>query len=388
MIKLKRFFVLSLSVMFISAPVAHIFAANAENSSQSGKLDGISSQLNSKKKELDKLKSEERRIAGEISRLKKNEKRASARKKKLAEELSALKRKASETKRKYDSLETARKMLAGDLSGVFVLYGMQKHFYSDYYGGFELSDELLIKSALKNKHAVLKKMSGESAKVNEDLQKMGQTNSELKSKTEDLDKKLSSYKSEYKEKNSELKKSRERQAVLAKEVSELQKSARELTKLVSQLQPRDNTKKTDETELPIKRNSLPWPAEGNIISHFGKEMVPELKTWIVRDGIRIATSGRRTVSSVMEGKVIYAGKFRGYGNVVIIDHEKGFFTIYGMLSRIDVSDGQKVAALTVVGLSGTDVQTVKSGMSDDTAVYFEIRKGVKAVDPMRWLRNK
>jgi len=125
-----------------------------------------------------------------------------------------------------------------------------------------------------------------------------------------------------------------------------------------------------------------------VISRYGREEVPLLKTWIVREGIRIRTEGRVPVVPVMEGKVIYAGPFRTYGNVVIVDHEKGFFTIYGLLSRIDVAKGQAVGAAAQLGLAGEDTQAVSSGRrSAGSAVYFEIRKGDRALDPVKWLRN-
>jgi septal ring factor EnvC (AmiA/AmiB activator) len=133
---------------------------------------------------------------------------------------------------------------------------------------------------------------------------------------------------------------------------------------------------------------MAWPAQGKVISKFGREDVPGLKTWIVREGIRIATEPDAPVSAALAGKVIYAGPFRTYGNVVIIDHDKGFFTIYGLLSRIDAVKGQEVAPSDQLGLAGEDTQAVGSGRkSSGSAVYFEIRKGDRAIDPVKWLRN-
>ena len=130
-------------------------------------------------------------------------------------------------------------------------------------------------------------------------------------------------------------------------------------------------------KLPIKRNSLPWPAVGKVISNFGREAVPSLKTWIVHEGIRIRTSGDGGVRSVYSGEVIYSGHFRSYGNVVIIDHRKGFFTVYGLLKNIAVKKGRRVRAGTVIGEAGTDTRSVSDSVSDsgEGTVYFEIRSG-------------
>ena len=125
-----------------------------------------------------------------------------------------------------------------------------------------------------------------------------------------------------------------------------------------------------------------------MISRYGRESVPLLKTWIVREGIRISAPRSAPVFPVMAGKVIYAGPFRTYGNVVIVDHEQGFFTIYGLLENILVSKNDVVSHGSPLGRAGADTQAV-SGSSDKglSAVYFEIRIGSEAIDPMQWLTN-
>ena len=83
--------------------------------------------------------------------------------------------------------------------------------------------------------------------------------------------------------------------------------------------------------------------------------------------------------------MIYAGPFRSYGNVVIMDHGKGFFTIYGFLREISVSVGDKVEQLGQVGKVGKDTQS--SSGTGKNALYFEIRQGTTAVDPLDWLKK-
>jgi len=82
--------------------------------------------------------------------------------------------------------------------------------------------------------------------------------------------------------------------------------------------------------------------------------------------------------------VIYAGPFRSYGNVVILDHGGGFFTIYGFLSDIKAEGGQQLNAGQVLGATGRDTQGSAMGSGAD-ALYFEVRVGTTAQDPMQWL---
>jgi septal ring factor EnvC (AmiA/AmiB activator) len=72
--------------------------------------------------------------------------------------------------------------------------------------------------------------------------------------------------------------------------------------------------------------------------------------------------------------------------VVILDHGKGFFTIYGFLKEISVKVGDKVNEHGQVGLAGEDTQS--SSGTGQNAVYFEIRQGTTAVDPQDWLIKK
>ena len=149
-------------------------------------------------------------------------------------------------------------------------------------------------------------------------------------------------------------------------------------------QSKEKGEKSAQAAINIGRNSLVWPIKGKIISKFGKEYQEQLKTWIFRDGIKIAAKQGQAVIAVADGNIIFAGQFRSYGNVVIIDHGEGFFTIYGFLSKIEVEQNQKVIEGQIIGLIGQDTQGPGMG-SNQSALYFEIRKGTAAQDPEIWL---
>lgn len=266
------------------------------------------------------------------------------------------------------------------------MYSIQKDFYYPYYGGRDISKDMLMRSAMVNKRALLIRIRGETARVNKDIETLRAKGAELRSRQELLRRQSTAQKTMMKTKQSELEKTREQQARLGRELENLQNAALGLTRLVKKLQKQAPYRIQAGTDLPIEKGALAWPARGKVISRFGREDVPGLKTWIVREGIRIATDPFAPVLAALPGKVIYAGPFRAYGNVVILDHERGFFTIYGLLSRIDAVKGEAVPAVSQLGLAGEDTQAVSSGRrSSGSAVYFEIRKGDRALDPLKWL---
>ena len=183
-------------------------------------------------------------------------------------------------------------------------------------------------------------------------------------------------------------------AAVRKEINELNKSAAELNDLLASFErkrkaaadKKANTsasKPNSGPQINAAPNSLPWPVKGKVLSKFGKEYRADLNTWIFRDGIKIAAPAGVVVRTVEQGSVIYAGPFRSYGNVVIIDHTKGFFTIYGFLREIRVNVGDKLPQQGVIGTAGRDTQA--SSGTGQSAVYFEIRQGTAAVDPQLWL---
>ena len=386
---MEKYSQLILLLVFLMAAVPGAAGAADQISVKKKSLEEIKQQLDEKKKELEKYREEEERISGEIAGLKKEEKANTGRRRELEDQLARSKAKSAESRQKSESLSKAYKDVQGDIHGELSLYSLAKDLSYPYYGRKDLSSGLLLKSAIFEKYSLINRIKGETARVKGDIQALTRRNVELTAKKKLLDTQRTAHKRLVKSKTTELERTREKQARLAREVENLQNAALGLTKLVKKLEKQAPYKRAAAGGLqpPIDRNSLPWPARGKVISRFGREEVPLLKTWIVREGIRIRTDGPSPVYPVMDGKVIYAGPFRTYGNVVIVDHEQGgFFTVYGLLKDIAVAKGAPVTAASPLGHSGSDTQAVSgAGPGDYSAVYFEIRMGAEAVDPLPWL---
>jgi murein hydrolase activator len=156
-------------------------------------------------------------------------------------------------------------------------------------------------------------------------------------------------------------------------VSELEAAQRRLQTSIAQL---------DDTFLPFRpfQGVLPWPARGPISSRFGRQPSSRFGTSIVRNGIEIAIPDEQPVRTVHEGVVAFADQFTGYGNLVIVEHGEGTFSLYGHLSAMQVPKGAQVAALAVLGRSGRNPNGVP-------ALYFELRVDGKPVDPLQWLQK-
>ena len=124
---------------------------------------------------------------------------------------------------------------------------------------------------------------------------------------------------------------------------------------------------------PQGTGSLVMPMSGSVVTNFGQEKIAGIRS----NGIEIRGSVGQTVKAADSGNVIYSGSLNNLGNVVIIDHGN-LITVYGNLSGVSVSKGQKVSKGQSIGTLGRDINR-------EANLYFETRKGVNPVNPMNYL---
>lgn len=127
---------------------------------------------------------------------------------------------------------------------------------------------------------------------------------------------------------------------------------------------------------------LDWPVEGEIVGRFGRTAHPVYRTEVMNNGIDISAPRGTPVRSVGAGEVAYVDWNGGYGLMVILDHEGGYYSIYAHLESAAVTVGQKVAKGAVIGAVG------ESGSLTGPRLHFEIREEGRAVDPIAWLRDR
>jgi murein DD-endopeptidase MepM/ murein hydrolase activator NlpD len=121
-----------------------------------------------------------------------------------------------------------------------------------------------------------------------------------------------------------------------------------------------------------------WPVRGSVIEAFGRGRHGE-----GNDGINIASEDGAPIRAAASGVVTYTGnEIRGYGNLVLIKHDGGYVTAYAHAGSIRVSRGDRVEKGQVIATVG------ETGDVDRPQLHFEIRRGVQAVDPQRYLVDR
>ena len=125
---------------------------------------------------------------------------------------------------------------------------------------------------------------------------------------------------------------------------------------------------------------LDWPARGAVVETFGRHRHPKFDAWTLSNGISVSVPAGTPVRAVFAGKAVYAQWLAEYGNLVILDHGDGVFTLYAWLQAVSVRPGTYVPAGTAIGIAGTGPGR------DEPGLYFEVRDRQKASDPVAWLR--
>ncbi|MFP4307544.1 MAG: murein hydrolase activator EnvC family protein [Desulfococcaceae bacterium] len=126
---------------------------------------------------------------------------------------------------------------------------------------------------------------------------------------------------------------------------------------------------------------LNMPATGKITTFFGPFENPEFGVRNFQSGIVIRTEPGAPVRSVGDGEVIYAGWFKGYGNMIILDHGDHYYTLYAHAGELFKGEGDIVRSGEVIASAG------HGGAMEGSGLHFEVRHHGKPLDPMEWLKT-
>ena len=129
------------------------------------------------------------------------------------------------------------------------------------------------------------------------------------------------------------------------------------------------------------KGRLPWPTEGKIVTGFGAQVHPRFGTRTFRNGVDIEAAVGREVLAVHGGHVIYTGWFKGYGNLIIVDHGNEYYTLYAHIADIEAKEGDDVRQGQRIGTVGD------TGSLAGPRLYFEVRYQGRPQDPEQWLRQ-
>lgn len=165
----------------------------------------------------------------------------------------------------------------------------------------------------------------------------------------------------------------------------LKVSSNEPIVVVQQSTKTTNNNNIKKTEVVEKRQvhkqkktlSFTWPVKGKIVSSFGTK-----SNGLYNDGINISATKGANFKATEDGVVAYVGnELRGYGTIILIKHDDNWISAYAHCDTTNVSRGDMVSKGQVIGTVGD------SGNVSSPQLYFSLRKGREAVDPVKYLKD-
>jgi len=156
--------------------------------------------------------------------------------------------------------------------------------------------------------------------------------------------------------------------------------------LLRQQRPTPPSAPPRETSVAIRpdagqRGLRTLPVTGRLVSNFGQN----LESSGPARGLTIQARTLAVVVAPDSGRVLFAGPFRGYGQILIIEHAGGYHSLLSGLGRIDSEVGSLVRAGEPVGLTGSGRAADEGGRDLGSTLYFELRRNGQPTNPTGWL---
>ena len=145
------------------------------------------------------------------------------------------------------------------------------------------------------------------------------------------------------------------------------------------LNRRENKSNLGDDYFASMKGKLEWPVDGKIVSKFGPNYNEKTKTWSENPGIDIRVNSGTQIYPVLDGLITKITFLRGYGNIIIIDHGGDYYTVYGNLKNISVTENEYVD-------ESMKIAVVAEKTNTDSALHFEVWGNFETLNPEDWLK--
>ena len=178
-----------------------------------------------------------------------------------------------------------------------------------------------------------------------------------------------------------------------REISHLQRDENSLSQLVDKItkmlsQPNTQTlfrndklpdNRFDGSPFDQLKGKLTLPVRGEVTNRFGAKRPDSSVHW---KGLFLRAPSGQAVKAIAAGQVVFADWLRGFGNLLIIDHGKGYMSLYGNNETLYKQVGDVLRGGDTIAAVGN------TGGNEDFGLYFELRHESKPLDPMKWMASK
>lgn len=353
------------------------FPAAAQLNAKRRELAKVQNELKQTLMELEELREAERGLDDDVKGLANRDEQSRRRVEALQSDIRRAEARRADLKSRLDAARSVSGFWTAALASEAARHSSAGAARSDVYGSRELWGEEFRRAAIIEKARHLKGLHGFRRKTEEAAAETGRRARDLDENRRRAQSEREARRREYEEKKAALEETQVKVAAAARRAKELEESAKAMTALLEKLGKQGRRRTSSSAKLDRPAHSLPWPVEGRVARPFGRERDPQLGTWTVRQGVQFACAPGAPVTAIAPGSVIFAGPFRSYGKVVIVEHGGGFFSVYGELGDIAKDKGAVLRAGERLASAGPEGRA-----------YLEIRRGAEALDPADWLERK
>ncbi|HHS13874.1 MAG TPA: hypothetical protein ENN03_08940 [bacterium] len=176
---------------------------------------------------------------------------------------------------------------------------------------------------------------------------------------------------------------REDQTILQKRLRQKQEAYKAILGQITQAETRRRVTAMPEDGKAFQalKGKMDWPVPGSLISKYGRYRDPELRTEEENLGIVIKAEERSMVRVVSDGTVTWVSWQRGMGNIVLVDHGGGYYTVYAHLDVVFVDNGDPLKRGDTIGRVGE-----RQSMNGSN-LHFEVWSGRNHLNPENWMRK-
>lgn len=178
-----------------------------------------------------------------------------------------------------------------------------------------------------------------------------------------------------------LAKIRKEKSLTISAIRSLKAAAKALDQKIAALQKGSGFSAPGKKSFAGNKGLLNMPVQGKIMGFFGPYKNPRYNVQNFRSGIDIQAERGQVVRAVLAGKVIFADWFKGYGNMLIVDHGHHYCTVYAHAEELRKTVGERVQAGEIIATVGDTGSMIGPGL------HFEVRHHGKALNPMKWLKK-
>ena len=344
----------------------------------------LSNQLKEKEKKISKTKKELYKINKKYKSNKKRVKKLNKQLKNIKKEITS--KKKSLSARLYQAYTQGNPgYLQMYLDGVSPSQISRDSYYIGYYSQQQNDYIKSIKNAYKKINKTKKSTDMALKKVASLKKQKERSNRKLQKQKKDKTKVI-------KKINSKLSSQKKKKAKLIKNEKKLNNIVKQLIKKIkaeskkkivedkirpdSELIP-DN--KFDGINFKKLKGKLKLPVKGKILRKFNSKRKDTGTRW---KGIFIKSNEGNEVYSVAKGKIVFSDWLDGYGNMIIIDHGKGYMSLYGNNQSLLKQKGDIIKGGSIIAIVGN------SGGNSTNGLYYQLRRNSKPFNPLKWTKLK